>query len=307
MFEKLQESFTRFVRKITEVDLKPESLEPLIWDFKISLIENDVAVIVADHICDEIKKRLSGLRVKRLADRRKIIRDTMVNILLEILEPPEKIDLIKIVERKRHLRKPCVIVFVGINGTGKTTTIAKLAHLLRIRGYSVVLACSDTFRAGSIEQLSTHAQRLGVPIIKHQYGSDAAAVAYDAIQYAKARGINVVLIDTAGRMQTDKNLLLEMEKIIRVSNPDLVIFVGDSLSGNDAVLQAEEFSKAIRIDCSILTKMDADAKGGAAISITYVTKKPILYVGTGQEYTDLELFDPNIVINRILGENKKEK
>ena len=307
MFEKLQESFTRFVRKITEVDLKPENLEPLIWDFKISLIENDVAVIVADHICDEIKKRLNGLRVKRLADRRKIIRDTMVNILLEILEPPEKIDLIKIVERKRHLRKPCVIVFVGINGTGKTTTIAKLAHLLRNKGYSVVLACSDTFRAGSIEQLSTHAQRLGVPIIKHQYGSDAAAVAYDAIQYATARGINVVLIDTAGRMQTDKNLLLEMEKIIRVSSPDLVIFVGDSLSGNDAVLQAEEFSKAIRIDCSILTKMDADAKGGAAISITYVTKKPILYVGTGQEYTDLELFDPNIVINRILGENKKEK
>jgi len=307
MFEKLQESFTKFVRKITEVDLKPENLEPLIWDFKISLIENDVAVIVADHICDEIKKRLNGLRVKRLADRRKIIRDTMVNILLEILEPPEKIDLIKIVERKRHLRKPCVIVFVGINGTGKTTTIAKIAHLLRNKGYSVVLACSDTFRAGSIEQLSTHAQRLGVPIIKHQYGSDAAAVAYDAIQYATARGINVVLIDTAGRMQTDKNLLLEMEKIIRVSSPDLVIFVGDSLSGNDAVLQAEEFSKAIRIDCSILTKMDADAKGGAAISITYVTKKPILYVGTGQEYTDLELFDPNIVINRILRENKKEK
>ena len=307
MFEKLQESFTRFVRKITEVDLKPENLEPLIWDFKISLIENDVAVIVADHICDEIKKRLNGLRVKRLADRRKIIRDTMVNILLEILEPPEKIDLIKIVERKRHLRKPCVIVFVGINGTGKTTTIAKLAHLLRNKGYSVVLACSDTFRAGSIEQLSTHAQRLRVPIIKHQYGSDAAAVAYDAIQYATARGINVVLIDTAGRMQTDKNLLLEMKKIIRVSSPDLVIFVGDSLSGNDAVLQAEEFSKAIRIDCSILTKMDADAKGGAAISITYVTKKPILYVGTGQEYTDLELFDPNIVINRILRENKKEK
>jgi len=300
MFEKLQESFTKFVKKITEVDLKPENLEPLLWDFKISLIENDVAVIVADQICDEIKKRLSGLRVKRLANRRKLIRDAMVNILLEILEPPEKIDLVKIVEKKRCLKKPCVIVFVGINGTGKTTTIAKLAYLLRDEGYSVVLACSDTFRAGSIEQLSTHARRLGVPIIKHQYGSDAASVAYDAIQYASARGINVVLIDTAGRMQTDKNLLSEMKKIIRVSNPDLVIFVGDSLSGNDAVLQAEEFSKAIRIDCSILTKMDADAKGGAAISITYITKKPILYVGTGQGYIDLEPFDPNIVINRIL-------
>jgi len=301
MFEKLRESFTKLVNKVAEVELKPENLDPLLWDFKLSLIENDVAVTVADHICDEIEKRLSGLRVRRLADRRSLIKDTLRTVLLEILESSEKTGLMEIVEKKRRSREPCVIVFVGINGTGKTTTIAKLAHLLLKNNYSVVLACSDTFRAGSIEQLTVHAKRLGVPMIKHHYGSDAAAVAYDAVQYAKARGINVVLIDTAGRMQTNKNLLLEMEKIIRVADPDLVIFVGDSLSGNDAVLQAEEFSKSVPIDGSILTKMDADAKGGAAISVTYITKKPVLYVGTGQGYDDLELFDPETIVNRLLG------
>jgi len=301
MFEKLRESFTRLVNKVAEVELKPENLHSLLWDFKLALIENDVAVTVADHICEEIERRLSGLRVSRLADRKKLIRDTLRKVLLEILEPSEMTGLMEVVERKRRSREPCVIVFVGINGTGKTTTIAKIAHILLNNNYSVVLACSDTFRAGSIEQLTMHAKRLGVPIIKHQYGADAAAVAYDAVQYAKARGINVVLIDTAGRMQTNKNLLLEMEKIVRVVNPDLVIFVGDSLSGNDAVLQAEEFSRSVPIDGSILTKMDADAKGGAAISVTYVTKKPVLYVGTGQGYDDLEPFDPETIVNRILG------
>jgi len=300
MFEKLRESFTNLVNKIAEVELKPENLHPLLWDFKISLIENDVAVSVADYICEEIERRLSGLRVSRLADRRRLVEDALRTVLLEILEPSEKIDLMEVVERKRRSREPCVIVFIGINGTGKTTTIAKIAHILLRNNYSVVLACSDTFRAGSIEQLSMHAKRLGVPMIKHQYGADAAAVAYDAVQYARARGINAVLIDTAGRMQTNKNLLSEMEKIIRVANPDLVIFVGDSLSGNDAVLQAEEFSKSVRIDGSVLTKMDANAKGGAAISIAYITKKPVLYVGTGQGYDDLEPFDPEKIVNRIL-------
>jgi len=302
MFEKLRESFTKLLNKVVEVELKPENLDSLLWDFKLSLIENDVAVTVADHICSEIERRLTGLRISRLADRRRIIKDTLRTVLLEILEPSEKTNLMEIVEKRRRSREPCVIVFVGINGTGKTTTIAKLAHILLNKGYSVVLACSDTFRAGSIEQLAIHAKRLGVPMIKHQYGADAAAVAYDAVQYAKARGINVVLIDTAGRMQTNKNLLLEMGKIVRVANPDLVIFVGDSLSGNDAVLQAEEFNKSVPIDGSILTKMDADAKGGAAISVTYVTKKPVLYVGTGQGYGDLEPFNPETIVNRILGE-----
>jgi len=301
MFEKLRESFTDLFTRVAKVELTPENLDSILWEFKLSLIGNDVAVEVADHICGEIGKRLTGMRISRLADRRRLVRDALREVLLEILDLPERIDLMETVERKRRLKEPCVIVFVGINGTGKTTTIAKIAHMLLGRDYSVVLACSDTFRAGSIEQLAEHARRLGVPMIKHQYGADAAAVAYDAVQYARARGVNVVLIDTAGRMQTDRNLLLEMEKIIRVADPDLVIFVGDSLAGNDAVSQAEEFSRSVRVDGSILTKMDADAKGGAAISVTYITKKPILYLGTGQGYDDLEPFDPETMVDRIVG------
>jgi len=305
MFEKLRKSIGGLVNKISTKELKTEDLRSVLWDFKLTLIENDVAMVVADHICEEIEKRLTGLKVSRLEDRRRLVKETLQTVLLEILEPPAKTDLIEVIEKKRSMKEPCVIVFVGINGTGKTTTIAKTAYLLLKKKYSVVLACSDTFRAGAIEQLETHAKRLGVHMIKHQYGADAAAVAFDAVQYAKARGINVVLVDTAGRMQTNKNLLMEMEKIIRVIKPDLVIFVGDALAGNDAVFQAEEFNKSVRIDGSVLTKLDADAKGGAVISVTYVTKKPILFVGTGQEYDDLETFKPETVVNRILNQNKQ--
>ena len=300
MFEKLRKSVSGLVNKISETELKPESLRSVLWDFRLSLVENDVAMIVADHICEEIEKRLTGQKVNRLGDRKKIVKETLQTVLKETLEPPQQVDLLEIVENKRKLKEPCAIVFVGINGTGKTTTIAKVAHLLLKKKYSVVLAGSDTFRAGSIEQLEIHAKRLGIHLIKHQYGADAAAVAFDAVQYARTHGINAVLVDTAGRMQTNKNLLAEMEKIIRVVKPDLVLFVGDALAGNDAVFQAEEFNKSVRIDGSVLTKIDADAKGGAAVSIAYVTKKPILYVGTGQTYDDLEIFKPEDIVDRIL-------
>jgi len=210
--------------------------------------------------------------------------------------------LLKAIEAKRRKGEPYVIVFVGINGTGKTTTIAKIAQLLTGKGYSVVLACSDTYRAGSIEQLEEHAKRLGVRMIKHQYGADPAAVAYDTISHAKANGINVVLIDTAGRIQTDKNLMNELAKIKRVINPDLTILVVDALTGNDAVMQAEEFHKSVGIDAAILTKIDADTKGGSALSVTHITGKPIIYVGTGQKYRDLEEFKPEKFTKMILGE-----
>jgi len=211
-----------------------------------------------------------------------------------------KVNFFDAIEEKRKKNEPFIIVFLGINGTGKTTTIAKIARLLNKKGYSVVLACSDTYRAGSIEQLEEHAKRLGIRMITHKYGADPAAVAYDAISHAKAHGINVVLIDTAGRMQTNKNLMDELAKTKRIANPDLTILTVDSLTGNDAIMQAEEFHKCVGIDATILTKVDADIKGGSALSVTYVTKKPILFIGTGQRYEDLEEFNPEKFVQMIL-------
>jgi len=186
-----------------------------------------------------------------------------------------------------------VIVFFGVNGTGKTTTIAKLAYYLMQNGLKVVLASGDTFRAGAIEQLEKHADALGIKVISHQKGADSAAVVYDAVEHARAKNIDVVLADSAGRMQTNVNLMDEMRKIVRVIQPDLKLFVGDALTGNDAVEQARRFNEAVGVDGIILSKLDADAKGGSAISIAYEIKKPILFVGVGQEYTDLKEFDPN--------------
>jgi fused signal recognition particle receptor len=207
MFEKLKSGFKGLVTKVTTTELKPENLEPILEDFKMSLAENDVAFPVADRICDELEKRLTGVQVKRLDDRKKIVEDNLRQVLLEVMLTNNKIDLLKRIEEKRQKSEPYVVLFVGINGTGKTTTIAKVAQFLRNKGYSVVLAGSDTYRAGSIEQLEEHARRLGMRVIKHDYGADPAAVAYDAISHAKAHGINVVLIDTAGRMQTNQNLM----------------------------------------------------------------------------------------------------
>jgi fused signal recognition particle receptor len=221
-------------------------------------------------------------------------------VLLEVMLTNNKIDLLEKAEEKRKKGEPFVLLFVGINGTGKTTTIAKVAQFLRDKGYSVVLACSDTYRAGSIEQLEEHAKRLGMRIITHKYGADPAAVAYDAISHAKAHGINAVLIDTAGRMQTNQNLMNELAKVKRVITPDLTVLTVDSLTGNDAVMQAEEFHKSVGIDATILTKVDADVKGGAALSVTYVTQKPILFIGTGQTYKDLEVFNPEKFVQMIL-------
>ncbi|MCJ7425242.1 signal recognition particle-docking protein FtsY [Candidatus Bathyarchaeota archaeon] len=300
MFEKLKSGLKGLVSKVTTTELKGENLRPVLSEFKMSFAENDVAFPVAEKICDEMEKRLDGVQVKRLTDRRKIVEDNLRDILLGVMQSNGKIDLLKQIEEKRKKGEPYLIVFVGINGTGKTTTIAKIVRFLNKKGYSVVLACSDTYRAGSIEQLEEHAKRLGVKMIKHKYGADPAAVAYDTISHAKAHGTNVVLIDTAGRMQTNQNLMSELEKIKRIVHPDLTVLTVDSLTGNDAVMQAEEFHKSIGIDATILTKVDADVKGGSALSVTYVTKKPILFIGTGQTYDDLEEFNPERFVQMIL-------
>ena len=300
MFEKLRKGLSSAVNKIVITELKAEKLRPILEEFRLNLIENDVAVPVAYYISEELEKRLDGVQVKRLGDRKKLVKDTLHAVLIEILTTKEEIRLLENIEQKRQMKEPYTILFVGINGTGKTTSIAKVARFLMKKGYSVVLSCSDTYRAGSIEQLEEHAKRLGVRMIKHKYGSDPAAVAYDAISHAQSRGINVVLIDTAGRIQTDRNLMSELGKIKRVVSPDLTILVVDALIGNDAVMQAEEFHKTVSIDGTILTKVDADVKGGASLSVTYVTGKPIVFIGVGQNYEDLEAFEPEQFTQMIL-------
>ncbi len=300
MFEKLKSGFKGLVNKVTTTELKAESLTPVLLDFKMSLAENDVAFPVADKICDELEKRLVGVSVKRLEDRKKIVEENLRQVLLEVMLTNVRIDLLQRAEEKRKKKEPLMLMFVGINGTGKTTTIAKVAKFFHEKSYSVVLAGADTYRAGSIEQLEEHGKRLGIRVIKSTYGGDPAAVAYDAVNHAKAHGLNVVLIDTAGRMQTNQNLMNELIKVKRVVQPDLTIFTVDSLIGNDAVMQAEEFNKAVGIDATILTKVDADVKGGSALSVTYVTQKPILFIGVGQTYKDLELFNPEKFVNMVL-------
>jgi len=248
-------------------------------------------------VIDQIKRKLGEEIINKSINKKEIeekIKEVLKEILSEILIEP--FDLI---ERINKSKKPFVIVFFGINGGGKTTTISKIVHLLQKNKLKCVLAAADTFRAASIEQLEKHAANLGINVIKHQYGADPAAVAFDAIAHAKAAGKDVVLIDTAGRMHTKTDLMREMEKISRVSKPDLKIFVGESITGNDAVEQAQAFNKSIGIDAIILTKADVDEKGGAMISVSKVTGKPILFLGTGQKYGDLELFDKKKIIDSI--------
>jgi len=300
MFEKLKSGFKGLVTKVTTTELKTDSLNPILSDFKMSLAENDVAFPVADKICDDLEKRLVGVQVKRLEDRKKVVDENLRQVLLDVMLTDKRIDLLALAEEKRKKTQPLTLLFVGINGTGKTTSIAKVAQWFRNKNYSVILAAADTYRAGSIEQLEEHGRRLGMRVIKSTYGGDPAAVGFDAVSHAKAHGINVVLIDTAGRMQTNQNLMNELVKVKRVVKPDLTVFTVDSLIGNDAVMQAEEFNKAVGIDATILTKVDADVKGGSALSVTFVTQRPILFIGIGQTYKDLELFNPEKFVNMVL-------
>jgi len=300
VFDRLRKGLSSAVNKIVVTELKAEKLRPILDEFRFNLIENDVAVPVAYHITDELEKRLDGVQVKRIGDRKDLVKETLHEVLIEILTTKKTVNLIDNIEQKRKTKEPYTILFVGINGTGKTTTIAKIAKFLMKKGYSVVLSGSDTYRAGSIEQLEQHSKRLGVRMIKHDYGADPAAVAYDAISHAQSRGINVVLIDTAGRIQTDRNLMSELAKIKRVVDPDLTILVIDALIGNDAVLQAEEFHNSVNVDGNILTKVDADVKGGASLSVAHVTGKPIIFIGVGQDYEDLEAFEPEKFTKMIL-------
>lgn len=300
--KKPRKTLKRVVKRIIRRELSPTDVEDIVWELQVGLLESDVAVPVADHIIERVKAGLTGRKLGLRENPKKLADEVLRQAIQEILTTEQKVDLLKVIEAKRAEGEPAVIVFVGINGHGKTTTIAKLARYLIGHGYKPVLAAADTFRAAGIEQLEIHAKRVGVGVIKQRRGADAAAVAYDAIAHAKARGLDVVLVDTAGRMQTDLNLMDEMRKIIRVAKPDLTIFVGDALTGNDAVEQARTFDQVVGINGSILCKMDADSRGGAALSITHVTGQPILFLGTGQDYKDLVEFKPEIILNALFGD-----
>ncbi|MEM2906080.1 MAG: signal recognition particle-docking protein FtsY [Candidatus Bathyarchaeia archaeon] len=300
MLDRLRKTLSSAVEKLSYRELRADELDEALRDLQLELLGSDVAYVVAEKITGSVKSTLLGTRARRLSDSQVFIREALQRALLEVFNSSGQVDLAALVASKASSRSPYVIVFVGVNGSGKTLTVAKVARFLQGRGFTVALACSDTFRAGAVEQLETLAAQLGVKAVKHRYGGDAAAVAYDAVSYAKAHGIDAVLIDTAGRMQTKKNLMDEMRKIVQVSKPDLVVFVGDALTGNDAVSQAEEFAKAVGIDASILTKIDADAKGGAAISIAYTLKKPILFLGVSQSLDGLKLFNAEEFVASIL-------
>ncbi len=285
--------FEKVKTSLTTKKISAEKFEELFWELELALLENNVSVEVIEKIKEDLKKELVDKPLPR--DVPKKIEETLKRTLTEILSF-DKVDLLKLVKQKE---KPLVIAFFGINGTGKTTSIAKLAHYFQKHKLSVVLAACDTFRAAAIQQLEEHADKLGVKIIKHDYGADAAAVAFDAVKYAEKNKIKVVLLDTAGRLHSNTNLMQELEKIIRVAKPDLKIFVGESITGNDCIEQAKQFNDLVEMDGAILTKADVDEKGGAPLSISYTIKKPILFLGMGQKYEDLEEFDAELILKRL--------
>ena len=272
-------------------------------------MENDVAQEIVDKLTSKIKNEIQNLKLERSEDSEQVITTKLYSFLSDLfLSTNNKTDIIQsILEKKRSKAGPYSIIFLGINGTGKTTTVAKFCKLLRDHGVSVVLAAADTHRAGAIEQITHHGNNLNVKVITQRYGADPSAVARDALEHARKNYIDAVLIDTAGRMQTSKNLMEEVSKIIRVIKPDMKIFVGDSLAGNDTVNQAREFFEYTNYDGSILTKSDADSKGGAAISIAYLTHKPILYLGVGQGYDDLDEFDYDAFLDSIFKDRSYDK
>ena len=293
LFERITSAVTGAV---TTTKISEAKFEEMFEELELTLLENNVAVEVIGKIKEDLKESL----VEKPLQRGKI-EETIKKTLRSSVEGlfADSYDFNERIKNALPQKKPYKIMFVGINGSGKTTTIAKMTKMLQDKKLKVVIAASDTFRAAAIHQLQEHADKLGVKLIKHDYGADPAAVAFDAIKYAEAHGIDVVLIDTAGRLHSNVNLIDEMKKVARVAKPDMKIFVGESITGNDCVEQARSFNEAIGIDGIILAKADVDEKGGAAVSVSYITKKPILFLGTGQGYDDLTPFRSELVVESL--------
>ena len=296
--EEKKEKSGGFLSFIKEKSISEDDVEDILFELELGLLEADVAMDVSSVVVESVKNDLVGQKIKRSSDIEEYTYEALKNAVAKIINIEGK-SMTEMLEEKVAQGDPLVVMLVGINGTGKTTTIGKLSNYYIKKGYTPVIAASDTFRAGAIEQVGYHADNLGVKLIKHEKGSDPAAVAFDAVQHAKAKGKELVLIDTAGRMQTNTNLMDEMKKIRRVSKPDLVVFVGDALTGNDATEQARKFNEAIDIDGVILTKADADSKGGAALSVGYIIKKPIFFLGMGQSYDDIKEYDADWMLEQI--------
>lgn len=294
MFKKLRD-------KISTVKISNERFEDLFFDLELVLLENNVAVEVVEKIKEDIKDEIVNKEISK-KNLKNVIVERLKQTIEEILTF-EKINIVKeIKEKNEKSKQPYVIAFFGINGSGKTTSLAKIAYLLKKNKISCVFAASDTFRAAAIQQLEEHAKSLNVKLIKHDYGSDPTAVAFDAVKYAEAKKVDCVLIDTAGRLHSNTNLMNQLQKLNRVINPDLRIFVGESLTGNDCIEQAKIFNETINLHGIILTKADVDERGGTAISISYIIKKPILYLGTGQNYEDLSEFNKDELISKLFSD-----
>ena len=278
--------------------IEEEDLEEPLWNLEMALLESDVEMSVAEQILDSVRESMLGESRKQVETTGELVESALHDALLDVIA----VGQFDFEQRIADADKPVTIVFTGVNGVGKTTSIAKLSEWLADRGYSSVLANGDTYRAGANEQIREHADRLGRDLISHDQGGDPAAVIYDGVEYAEANGIDVVLGDTAGRLHTSDDLMAQLEKIDRVVDPDMTLFVDEAVAGQDAVNRAKEFDDAAAIDGAILTKADADSSGGAAISVAYVTGKPILFLGTGQGYDDITLFDPEDLVESLLDE-----
>jgi fused signal recognition particle receptor len=300
LFEGLRKAFASVTSAVKEKQLGEDDLDKVAFDFQLSLIENDVAQSVAEALTTDVKKSITGTKVERSVDPAEVVGAKLSTVLRAAFEKAGTVDLLANIREKAKSGEPYVVLFLGINGTGKTTTVAKTANLLKKSGFSVVCAAGDTHRPGAIEQLTEHASRLSLKVVSQRYGSDPAAVGRDGVLYAKAHHTDCLLIDTAGRMQTNQNLMEEMAKIVRVVKPDFRIFVADALTGNDAVSQAQLFNQHVGFDGAILTKADADVRGGAALSIVYTTGKPVLFLGVGQGYDDLTPFDTQKFLDSLL-------
>ena len=300
MFDRLKQAFSAVTSAVREKELTEKQLDEVIFNFQLALIESDVAQTVAEALTNEVQKSLTGTKVDRSADTSEVVGERLATSLEAAFAKAGTVDLLANILEKKKTGEPYSILFLGINGTGKTTTISKVANYLKKNGVSVVCAAGDTHRPGAIEQLTEHADRLSLKVIAQRYGADPAAVGRDGVLYAKSHHVDCLLIDSAGRMQTNQNLMEEMSKIVRVVKPDFRMFVADALTGNDAVSQAELFNQHVGFDGVVLTKADADVRGGAALSIVYSTGKPVLFLGVGQGYDDLAPFDTQRFLASLL-------